>query len=80
MENKVKEKNWLDVLRSNIIQGDGKDRSGGAGAARGCAGAKAARQMTAELCKEVMLFKILGYKSMPRDCTSPLRAPRGSVL
>lgn len=44
-------------FRSHVIQGDGKDSSGGEGAVRGCAEAKAARQMTAELCEAVMLLK-----------------------
>ena len=57
MENKVKGKSWLDLLRSNIIQGDRKDSSIGEGAVRGCAGAKAAWQMTVELCKKVTLLK-----------------------
>lgn len=32
VENKVRGKSWLDLLKSNIIQGGGKDSSGGEGA------------------------------------------------
>lgn len=32
MENKVKGKSWLDLLKSNVIPGDGKDSSDREGA------------------------------------------------